>query len=431
LEKLREEGMIHAERKCWRLSMGEVDWSPGVQEARDKLEVWNMVVRLHQGQKINPGRIRRAARKAGIFSPLGCTLGEAIRSRCMARRAYETIKPNARALRKDYLYDKAFKQQAKVSASEWKQALRLLREEQQREAARYLRRALGKVRAAGVDWIEEVVGEGAERATVRYTDQAMVEAKIMQNNEKRFRLTEGSPPMTEPLRSDLGFLADTDAARRILDGTYLCPPGVEDCTKNFLQSLQISEPREPEDLIPMTVSKEDYQRHWKRSREKTSSSMSGLHFGHWKAAAESNYLAEIHAMFTEIMVSTGHSPRRWQQGLSVMLEKILGCRLPEKLRAILLMEADLNFANKLFFGYRMMIKAEEDKVIPAEIVGSRKGRQAIDVALNRCLMWDAIRLKRISAIMTSADAANCYDQMAHALISLCTEWLGLQKPVIN
>jgi len=46
-------------------------------------------------------------------------------------------------------------------------------------------------------------------------------------------------------------------------------------------------------------------------------------------------------------------------------------------------------------------------------------------------MWDAIRLKRISAIMTSADAANCYDRMAHALISLCTERLGLQKPVIN
>jgi len=202
------------------------------------------------------------------------------------------------------------------------------------------------------------------------------------------------------------------------------------CTEEFLQSLRISEQRELEDLIPMTVSKEDYQRHWKRSRKKTLS-MSGLHFGHWKVAAESDFLAEIHAMFTEIMVSTGHSQRRWQQGLSVMLEKVLGCRLLEKLRAILLMEADLNFANQLFFGYWMMIKVEEDKAILAEIVGSRKGRQAIDVALNRCLMWDAIHLKCICAIMTLADATNCYVRMANALISLCTEWLGLQKPVIN
>jgi len=110
--------------------------------------------------------------------------------------------------------------------------------------------------------------------------------------------------------------------------------------------------------------------HWKRSREGTSSSMSGLHFGLWKAAAESDTLSEIH---TEITVSTGHSPRRWHQGLSVMLEKVLGCRLPEKLRAILLMEADLNFANKLFFGYRMMMKAEADKAIPEEIACSRRG----------------------------------------------------------
>jgi len=114
-----------------------------------------------------------------------------------------------------------------------------------------------------------------------------------------------------------------------------------------------------------------------------------------------------------------------------MLEKVLGCRLPENLWAILLMEADLNFANKLFFGYRMMIKAEEDKAIPAEIAGSRKGRQVIDVALNRCLMWDTICLKYICAIMTLVDAANCYDRMVHALISLCTEQLGLQKPIIN
>jgi len=115
--------------------MGEVDWSLGIQEARDKLEVWKMVVCLCQGRKINPGRIRRAARKAGIVSPLGCTLGEVIWYRCTTIQEYEKIKPNARALWKDYLYDKAFKQQEKVSASERKQALLLLREERQQEAA--------------------------------------------------------------------------------------------------------------------------------------------------------------------------------------------------------------------------------------------------------------------------------------------------------
>jgi len=73
-----------------------------------------------------------------------------------------------------------------------------------------------------------------------------------------------------------------------------------------------------------------------------------------------------------------------------MLDKVTGCRLPEKLRAVLLMEVDLHFVNKLFFRYRMMIKAEADNAIQDKIVGSRRARQAINVALNRCLIWDAI-----------------------------------------
>jgi len=95
------------------------------------------------------------------------------------------------------------------------------------------------------------------------------------------------------------------------------------------------------------------------------------------------------------------------------------------------MEANLNFANKLFFPYRMMMKAEADKAIPEEIAGSRRGRQAIDVALNRCFIWDAIQLKRISAIMCSADATTCYNRMAHAIISLCTGCLGMPQHVIT
>ena len=165
-----------------------------------------------------------------------------------------------------------------------------------------------------------------------------------------FRLTESTPPMNEPLLSNLGFLSDTDAAKRILNGTYICPEGVDAYTKNFIASLQITAPIDPADFIPNTVSLQDYQAHWKWSKERTSSSISGLHFGHWKAAAENNFLSELHALFTDIIVSTSYSPFRWQQGLSVMLEKKKGVCIPSKLCAILLMEANFNFPNKLFFG---------------------------------------------------------------------------------
>jgi hypothetical protein len=62
-----------------------------------------------------------------------------------------------------------------------------------------------------------------------------------------------------------------------------------------------------------------------------SSSLSNIHFGHYKASTDSNYILEIHTLFTEIVVSTGYSPTRWQNCLSVMLDKTAGDCRPDKL----------------------------------------------------------------------------------------------------
>ena len=260
-----------------------------------------------------------------------------------------------------------------MTTLECKQAQCLLWEEQQREAARHVRSVLGRTQNGSVDWIEVETGpavEGADPILIRHSNKDTVEQKIMENNEIRFQLTESTPPMNEPLLSNLGFLSDTDAAKRILNGTYICPEGVDAYTKNFIASLQITAPINPADFIPNTVSLQDYQAHWKWSKECTSSSISGLHFGHWKAAAESDFLSELHALFTDIIVSTGYSPIWWQQGLLVMLEKKKGVHIPSKLHAILLMEADFNFPNKLFFGQCMLQWAESQNQIPREIGGS-------------------------------------------------------------
>ena len=54
-----------------------------------------------------------------------------------------------------------------------------------------------------------------------------------------------------------------------------------------------------------------------------------------------------------LIARTGVPPERWSYGLTVMLEKVAGIALVNKLRAILLMEADFNFHNKLVFGSRI------------------------------------------------------------------------------
>ena len=56
----------------------------------------------------------------------------------------------------------------------------------------------------------------------------------------------------------------------------------------------------------------------------------------------------------------------------MMLEKMFGCTLVSKLRSILLMEADFNFANKTVYGMRMLDNVRKHGFMPEEIF-SEKG----------------------------------------------------------
>ena len=72
-----------------------------------------------------------------------------------------------------------------------------------------------------------------------YSDRRWVKQAIMQNNSTRFHLTEDTPPLLDPLLSDLGYLSIMEASRQILVGTYVCPPPPPLVWTN---SLKISSP---------------------------------------------------------------------------------------------------------------------------------------------------------------------------------------------
>jgi len=72
----------------------------------------------------------------------------------------------------------------------------------------------------------------------------------------------------------------------------------------------------------------------------------------------------------EIPALTGYSPNRWRHGLNVMLEKTPGNIEVERLRIILLFEADCNQNNK-WLGRAFMKEAELWDLLAVEQYGSR------------------------------------------------------------
>jgi len=174
----------------------------------------------------------------------------------------------------------------------------------------------------------------------------------------------GSPFLTKPLTSLVGPFGTGPAAQAILQGTFICPPGTDEDTRHYIKALQFPSLAARQSHVLAILRPEDFISHWRQAKERTSSSPSGLHFGHYKAATFETSLATIHARFTQLVFMSGLSISRYQQGLQVILKKKAGNIHIDNLRAILLMEGDFNGAMKILLGYCMVRRAQQLNLIP-------------------------------------------------------------------
>jgi uncharacterized protein (UPF0332 family) len=226
------------------------------------------------------------------------------------------------------------------------------------------------------------------------------------------------------MRADFGYNAATRIAADILEGRYMYPEEFDQATKELCEECTLICTIIPKNLVNIKMTKEDYRAHWKRAKEETSSSFSGLHFGHYIAEIDSDYVSHFHALKALLLLHHGLVLKRWAQGLSVMLQKLFGCSLITKLRAILLMEADFNSANKIVYGIWMLEQARTHNLMPKEVF-SKHNKMADNGTLTKVLTYDIIRQTRQSAGIALVDADNCYDRIAHAIASLVFQAFGV------
>ena len=94
------------------------------------------------------------------------------------------------------------------------------------------------------------------------------------------------------------------------------------------------------------------------------------------------------------------------------------------------MEADFNHANKEIFGYRMLQNVRKHQLMPEEVY-SKPNKTADDGTLAKVLFFDITRQTRLSAGISSVDAANCYDRVAHAIASLTFQAFGVPEKAVH
>ena len=72
------------------------------------------------------------------------------------------------------------------------------------------------------------------------------------------------------------------------------------------------------------VTTEDFHSFWDTAKESSSSSKSGRHFGHYKAACSDPTLVSLHVDNINLAANRGMPLSGWNKGVTVLLEKVAG-----------------------------------------------------------------------------------------------------------
>jgi len=214
--------------------------------------------------------------------------------------------------------------------------------------------------------------------------------------------------------------------KQVLQGTFMCPTGTNPMTQRFIAALA----RPPGISTIQKRGIDKITAGWKKAREATSSSPSGVHFGHYMAGTFNPTIAVFNARLANLGFTTGYSLKRWKKGLNVLLEKQPGNLNVEKLRIILLFEGDFNNNNK-WLGRAVMFNAEVHNLMAPEQYGSRKEKSAAIQCLNKRLLYDYVRCNHIPMALCSNNAKSCYDWIVLIVAALCLCRLGADKALVQ
>jgi hypothetical protein len=410
---------IHAEKKCRKILRPDSDYSPTVQMWYDRIHAYLQLIRLKEGKAKNAGNVIRFAMRTSIQTPDKLTMEELKDGLRYCRIRKAELRNQAKGLRKVHLRDCLIDAQTKKQHDRVRDIKQKINREESKRMWYLIKRTVKDPHSPSVLKVQRVL----DGETKEYFIQEDVENAIQRECEIRFSLAHSAPIMSTLLGDRLRYLGDEELARSIITGTFDIPTDLDPATKLILKEigkmgLKIMN-GEGNEII---ITPGEFTLFWKRVGEFTSSSSSGVHYGHYKAAIQDQMSTKVLALQLTVIARSGVPPDSWSVGLQVMLEKIAGVCLVEKLRAIQLYEADFNCFNYFIFGRAAMDSLTKNDYLPEELF-SQKGSTAEDAKFDKTLMADLSRQARHPMTVVSADAAYCYDRVNHIIMSLV--WLVL------
>ncbi len=322
---------VHAEKKCRKILHPDSNYSPTFQMWYNRIHAYLQLILMKEGKTKNVGNIIRFAICTNIEDPGKLTMEELKDGLRYCRIQKAELQKQAKGLRKVHLRDCLTDAQTKKQHMHVRNIKQTMNQEESKWIWHLIKCTVKDPHSPSMLKVQQVLGG----ETIKYIVQEDVKNAIQRECKIRFSLAHSTPIMSTLLGNRLRYLGDEGLARSIITGTFDILAELDPATTLILKEigkmgLKMLN-REGKEII---ISPEEFTHFWKTVGEIISSSSSGVHYGHFKAAIQDPMCTRVPALQLTVIACSGVLPESWSMGLQIMLEKIAGVCLVEKLQAI-------------------------------------------------------------------------------------------------
>ena len=280
--------------------------------------------------------------------------------------------------------------------------------------------------------------EGLELEYTPVTDGPTIERIILSKNIRHFRQAETTPLATNDVIEKIGWGANTEISEQLLDGKS-DPTDItnDEWSRYLLASMKRHSPE-----ITITITAEKMMNKYKIWKERTSTSPSGRHLGHFhalfrplkakndeerdKLEGMRTDIIDLHALMLQTAYDNEHVYDRWIYILTCMIGKDVGIPRIHRLRIIHLYECDLNLLLGIFFR-ELDQHCEDNYLINKGVYGCRPNKRAIDPVFVDVTQTELSMIMRAILVRFNNDAKACFDRILVHILTLCLRSYGMPQ----
>jgi hypothetical protein len=280
--------------------------------------------------------------------------------------------------------------------------------------------------------------KGTELEYFAITDGPTIGKLILKRNTRHFRQAETIPLATPEVIGKIGFSADTTRSERLLEGTH----DPTDITNDEWSWYLLTSMKRHSKELEIEITAEKMMTKYKGWKERTSTSPSGRHLGHFHALFRPmkakdkedrerlewirQEIIDLHAIMLQTAYNNEHVYKRWEYILTCMLGKDSGIPRIHRLRVIHLYECDLNLLFSIFFR-ELDQHCEDNYLLNKGVYGCRPTRRAIDPVFVDVTQTEMAMVTRKPLVKFNYNATACFDRILVHLLHLCLRSYGMPK----